>query len=357
MAPRAFPDQSIWARSIPFADEAAAIGEWLIIVKLYQLCAYWNDQALPELGQSNPQFCELIGWARAGDRSVLRMKAFDAAHRLPASLVVFPGSRETVGQIHLTKSLQLNQPVDWLARTEAPPRGPVPLRDRIDAIITRARAGDADAILYEKALGAATDEESRGFLEQAGMLGNVDAMEAAMDMCAATGTTQPEAFWAESAAKAGSVKGMRQMASIESGAGREAEARDWLEKAGQAGDASAYELLSYVANSAGAHQASERYAELGAALGSGECLRRKGAYVLNRGAQAGDEEAFVQAAEAYIWFVEAARRGSDKAMMQAGDLAALIGPDGQAAYWFSHAAKLGNPDAQQRLSQRPWSQR
>jgi hypothetical protein len=124
LAPRHFPDQSIWAKSIPFADQAAAIGEWLIIVKLYQLCAYWNDDAFPQLQQTNPQFCELLGWARPGDRAVLRDKAFDAATRLPASLVVFPSSHETVGEILWSESIALQRPVDWLARTEPPPPAP-----------------------------------------------------------------------------------------------------------------------------------------------------------------------------------------------------------------------------------------
>src|SRR5215475_479775 len=98
IAPSQFPEESIWAKSVSFADRAAAIGEWLIVVKLYQLCAYWNDDALPQMRPVNPQFCEMLGWARASDRGVLRDKAFDAAARLPASLLVFPSSsRETVG--------------------------------------------------------------------------------------------------------------------------------------------------------------------------------------------------------------------------------------------------------------------
>jgi TPR repeat protein len=59
----------------------------------------------------------------------------------------------------------------------------------------------------------------------------------------------------------------------------------------------------------------------------------------------------LQAAAAHTLFVEAARRGSDKAMFQAGLLAQRFGPEGQAAYWFSRAASLGNAEALQRLGQ------
>jgi len=352
LAPLHFPEQSIWARSIPFADRAAAIGEWLIIVKLYQLCAYWNDQAGPELSQKIPQFCEMVGWARPGDRAALRDKAFDAAQRLEASLMLFPFSNERVGEIVLTESVYLNRVADWLARTEPPPPAPPTTRERIDAVLERARAGDADAILYEKALTASTDEEARQLLEQAAMLGSVDAMEAAAEMCAATGNTQAEAFWAESAANAGSIKGMNQLAYICSGAGREAEAVSWLEKAGQAGDLRAFELLSKMTNQNGDHAAAERWAEAGAAHGHAECLRLKGSYMINRaGLGERTAESIEKAAVAHTWLVEAARRGSDKAMVQAGMLAELLGPAGQAAYWYTRAASLGNPDAQERLSQ------
>jgi hypothetical protein len=234
MAPRHFPEKSIWARSLPFAEKAAAIGQWLIIVKLHQMTDYWNDDALPAFQQSKPEFVELIGWARPADRIALREKAFEAAQQLPPQTVVFPMSGETIGNILLAESTALGRAVDWLANPAPLPTPPPTARARIDAVVERARHGDADAIAYEKALGATTDEESRRLLDEAASLGSVDAMEAAAEMAHSAGDTQSETFWAETAANAGSVTGMNRLAAIHFGAGRDNDAVPWFEKAGQA---------------------------------------------------------------------------------------------------------------------------
>jgi hypothetical protein len=356
-APSHFPDQSIWARSVSFADRAAAIGEWLIIVKLYQLCAYWNDDALPQLRQVNPEFCEMLGWVRAGDRAALRDKAFDAAARLPASLLVFPSSsRETVGEILWTESIALERPADWLARIEPWPTASVPTaRESVDAILGRARQGDSDAVLYEKALSAPTDAEALLYLEQAAMLGSVEAMEAAAEMCAAAGNVPAEQYWAEQGANAGSVKAMTRLAAICSGAGRDDEAITWTERAGEAGHPGALDVLAAMASNDADNPAAERWADIGARRGHPVCMRVKGALLLNRASQSlgGPPTEFLsRAAAAHTLFVEAARRGSDRAMVQAGMLAEMFGPERQAAYWFTKAARLGNSEALRRLGQR-----
>lgn len=354
LEPSRFPGQSIWAKSVSFADRAASAGEWLIVVKLYQLCAYWNDDALPQLRQVNPQFCEMLGWARAGDRAALRDKAFDAATRLPASLLVFPSSsRDTVGEILWTESIALERPADWLARTEPWPTTSVPTaRESVDAIVNRAQQGDPDAVLYEKALSAPTDTEALLYLEQAAMMGSVEAMEAAAEICAAAGDAQGERYWAEYGATAGSVTAMTRLAAIYSGAGRDDEAIAWTERAGEAGELGALEVLAALAGNADGHPAAERWADIGARHGHPECMRVKGALLLNRASQPSgvpNTEFFAQAAAAHTLFVEAARRGNDDAMFQAGMLAEMFGPEGQAAYWFTRAASLGNSEALRRL--------
>ena len=75
-------------------------------------------------------------------------------------------------------------------------------------------------------------------------------------------------------------------------------------------------------------------------------MRLKASYLLNN-ASNGDMN---NVARAHAWFVQAARLGSDKAMMQLGELAELLGSKDQALYWFAHAAGRGNPEAVQRLS-------
>ena len=263
-APRHFPDDSIWAKSVPFADRAAAIGEWLIIVKLYQLCAYWNDDALPQFSQVNPQFTEMVGWVRPGDRAALRDKAFNAAQKLDPFTVAFRASGETVGDILFAESFQLERTADWLATPVPPPPPPPTSRERIDAVLERARQGDADAIAYEKALQAPTDQDARRYLDEAASLGSVDAMEAAAEMAHAAADTQSELFWAETGANAGSVRAMKRLTAALFDAGRVGEAIAWLEKAGRAGDPDAYWMLAQMANQGGDHASAQRWADVGA---------------------------------------------------------------------------------------------
>lgn len=342
IAPRHFPEQSIWARSVPFSDQAAANGEWMIIIKLYQLLVYWNDELLPQFSQSNPDLVEMIGWSRPGDRVTMREKSFDAAQKLEPRQVVFPRTGETVGSILLSESIDMGRTVDWLANP-GPPPPPVPTsRERIDAVIARAQQGDADAVAFEKALAAATDEESRRFLDEAASLGSVDAMEGAAEMAQAVGDAQSELFWSETAASVGSIKGMNRLVAILYGSGRVPEAVGWLQKAGQAGDDEAFALLARMADEDGDHAAAQQYAESGAQAGNAECMRMKGSYILKKG---GVENA----ALAHMWFVEAARRGSDRAMFQLSELAGIFGNQGQADYWLQHAARLGNPEATQQV--------
>jgi len=345
-APRHFPDDSIWAKSVPFADRAAAIGEWLIIVKLYQLCAYWNDDALPQFSQINPQFVEMVGWARPHDRSALRDKAFDAAQQLDPFVVAFPASGETVGDILFAESFQLGRTADWLANPVPPPPPPPTARERIDAVVERARQGDADAVAYENALRAPTDEQARRYLDEAASLGSVDAMEAAAEMAHAAGDAQSELFWAETAANAGSIRAMMRLTAILFDTGRANEGIAWLDRAGQAGDPEAYWLLAKMANEAGDHASAQRWADVGARAGNAECMRLKASYLLSNVGNAGMENV----GRAHAWFVQAARRGSDKAMLQLGELAQTLGNQDQALYWFKHGAARGNPEAVQHLS-------
>jgi hypothetical protein len=343
MAPRHFPESSIWAKSIPFSDQAAASGEWLIIIKLYQLLVYWNDELLPQFRQSNPNFVELIGWARPADRATMREKSFEAVQHLEPRQVVFARSGETIGSILLSESTDMGRTVDWLA-SPVPPPPPVPTsRERIDAVIASAQQGDAEAVAFERALAAESDEESRRFLDEAASLGSVDAMEAAAEMAQAAGDGQSELFWAETAANAGSIKGMNRLVAILYGSGRVPEAVGWLQKAGQAGDDQAYALLARMANENGDHAAAQQWAEAGAQAGNAECMRMKASYILNNGG-------LENAALAHTWFVEAARRGSDRAMFQLSQLAEIFGNQGQTSYWLQHAASLGNPEATQQLA-------
>ena len=342
MAPRHFPESSIWARSIPFSDHAASADEWLIIMKLYQLLVYWNDQALPEFRQTNPNLVEMIGWARPADRATMRDKAFEAALHLDPRQVVFASSGDSVGTILLLESIALGRTVDWLSNP-APPPPPAPSsRERIDAVIRRARQGEADAIAFEKALAATSNEESRRFLEESASLGSIDAMEAAAEMAQAAGDTQSELFWAETAASAGSVRGMSRLVAILYDAGRIPEAVGWLERAGQAGDDKAYALLAQMASEDGDQDGAKRWADVGAQAGNPECMRMKASYILNGGQ-------FEQAVLAHAWFVDAARHGSDRAMYQLSQLTKALGHHPQAHYWLEHAATLGNPEAKEQL--------
>ena len=220
--------------------------------------------ALPQFSQVNPQFTEMVGWARPWDRSALRGKAFDAAQKLDPFTVAFPATGETVGDILFAESFQLKRTADWLATQVPPPPAPPTSRERIDAVLVRARQGDADAIAYEKALGAATDQDARRYLDEAASLGSVDAMEAAAEMAHAAKDTQSEMFWAETAANAGSVRAMKRLTAVLFDTGRVGEGITWLEKAGQAGDSDSYWMLAQMANQSGDHASAQRWADAGA---------------------------------------------------------------------------------------------
>lgn len=118
------------------------------------------------------------------------------------------------------------------------------------------------------------------------------------------------------------------------------------ERAGEAGDSNAYWLLAQLANENDDHAAAVRWAEQGARAGNAECIRMKGSHILNNEGQDG-------LVAAHSLFVEAARRGSDRAMVQAGQLAEHLNHQAQARYWFTHAANLGNEDAVRLLSGNP----
>lgn len=336
-APFHFPETSIWARCLPFADEAVAHGEWLVVVQLHKVSDFWNDDMGPAFQQTNPRIIQMIGWARPEERRELRDRAFTAAQQLPPDTVIFPVTGESVGTYLLSESTALVRVVDWLANP-VPPSLPGPTsRERLDAVIERSRRGDPDAVAFEKAIAAQSDEESRRLFDEAASLGSIDAMEAAAEMAYAAGDSQSELFWAETAANAGSVKGMNRLFAILFAAGRIDEANTWLERAGVAGDSDAYWMLARMANENGDHATALRWAEKGSVAGNAECIRMRGSYALNQGADG--------LVAAHSLFVEAARRGSDRAMFQAGLLAQALNHQEQAKYWFTRAASLGNEEA------------
>jgi hypothetical protein len=340
MAPNFFPEDSIWARSSPFADRAGAVGEWPVVVQLYELMQFFMKTVLPEMAKSNPQTAQFWGRPRHGDIEALTKRAVHAAQQVDARQVVTPLYGQNAGSFLLNVPQLKGTVVDVLAR----PLDTVNrTRVELDAVLERARNGDPAAIAYENSLKTEDSAEMRRHLLESARLGSVEGLEAMAELAVADGDVEAEARWATSAANAGSSKAMMLLAGTLYRQGKIAESRDWFEKAAQAGAPDAYYLLGRIAAESDGDQAARRWFSLGADADHPACMVEEGRTIAKL---ATTEDAL---GNAYGWYVEAARRGSADGMYEAGLLAETFRNDAQATYWYQNASRAGNADAKAKL--------
>lgn len=229
--------------------------------------------------------------------------------------------------------------------------------DRMHNMVKRAEAGDEASQLHARGMGLWMNGDLAGALEaleQAGRLGDSQAMKDAGDLCSELGRDGEARFWFESAANAGNAQGMFNMGAFAIRAGDRALAATWFQRSAEAGDPEAYAALTQLADEAGDPQGERRWAQLGAEAGQHFCMFRHGLY-LTMDADGVDTPLLRRA----LAFLEAAaeRRDDGKvdggvavdAMMMAGDVNSQLGDDARARMWFERARATGNPKALQML--------